>query len=371
MRALLCFAALAAAIAFSARAGDAAADTWIISGQSNACGWAEGKGLPSDPRVQMWDAAAKKWIPAAEPLSLLNGKSGAWLAAGLEAAKAGVTVRLMGHASPGQPITYWDESQPGLPALLGNIQACGQGASTFIWYQGESDAIGGTDPKRYQERLRDLVAKVRTAAKNPDMLLIVVQLASWRDNPAGIMLIREAQRQFVASDPKAILVAGLGRPVQADGAHLTAEGYQELGREVGRAILKLRKRPNADWPGPVLDFAALSPDGKTVFAHFAEVKKLAGVLADDFGVVDADGKPVKCEKATAENTRIALSLEKPVRLPARLVYGWQNAPKATLADENGNRAPAVQLGIQAKDIPPDKETPAPNGAASSAEPRPK
>jgi len=151
----------------------------------------------------------------------------------------------------------------------------------------------------------------------------------------------------------------------------TKAQLKELGREVGRAILKLRKRPNADWPGPVLDFAALSPDGKTVFAHFAEVKKLAGVLADDFGVVDADGKPVKCEKATAENTRIALSLEKPVRLPARLVYGWQNAPKATLADENGNRAPAVQLGIQAKDIPPDKETPAPNGAASSAEPRPK
>ncbi|MCW8133517.1 MAG: hypothetical protein KIS92_24445, partial [Planctomycetota bacterium] len=74
--------------------------------------------------------------------------------------------------------------------------------------------------------------------------------------------------------------------------------------------------------------------------------------------------PVKCVKAEAANTLVALTFERALKPPARVVYGFGQAPAATLVDEAGNRAPAVQLELKAGPIPADKETQAPNGAGA-------
>src|SRR5262249_28067239 len=117
----------------------------------------------------------------------------------------------------------------------------------------------------------------------------------------------------------------------------------------------------ADWPGPVMDTAAMGNDPRTAIVHFAEVKKLAGALAEDFSATDADGH-VKCTKAEAQNTRIALTFERALKAPVTIAYGAAPAPKCTLSDEAGNHAPAVQLELSKGPIPDDKETSAPNGA---------
>jgi C4-dicarboxylate transporter len=65
------------------------------------------------------------------------------------------------------------------------------------------------------------------------------------------------------------------------------------------------------------------------------------------------------------NTRITVTFDEAVKLPASLVYGAGDAPAATLVDEAGNRAPAVQLEITKGRMPEDKETAATNGAGIS------
>jgi hypothetical protein len=335
-------------------------DVWIISGQSNACGRAELPGYDPNPLVQMFDG--RKWVEAKEPLPL-NGTVGPWLAAAVEVAKAGIPVRLCGFANGGMPISYWDDDQQGWKSLSANVKACGEGAGVFLWYQGENDGVTSMDCETYQKKLKELVSRVRTLAKNPNMLAVIVQLAKHGGTGGNFSNIREAERQYVISDPNSLLVPALGRPGDL---HLTKEGYFELGREIGRALLKTRyKSPNVDWPGPVMDSAVFSPnDSKSVLVHFAEVKKLTGAAIEDFSASDSGGA-VKCTKVEAQNTRIALTFERALKPPAKICYAYGTEPKATLTDEAGNRAPAVQLEIGTGQVPDDKESKAPNGAGNS------
>jgi len=358
---------LAAGAAF---AGEEPAETWVLSGQSNACGRGALPALPANPLVEAFDPKAGKWAPAQDPLpNMGTDRLGPWHAAALEvAARTGTRLHLAGFAEGGQPISYFKSTAPGGKALLQSIKAHGAGAGVFLWYQGETDALNKLDPKTYQEELKKLVGAVRAEAGNPRMTAVIVQLAHWNSpgRPADFMAIREAQRRLAVADGNALLVSALGRKA-GDYVHLHRDGYLELGREIGRALLKSRYgQKDLDWPGPVLDAAVLSADGKTVVAHFAEVKKLAGVEAADFGIVDSGGaaKSLRAAAAKAEagNAVVTLAFAEPVKLPAALVYGAGNNPKATLVDEAGNRAPAVQVEIVQGAPPADQPSVAANGA---------
>jgi hypothetical protein len=360
------------ALAFvPAASGGEPADTWILSGQSNACGRGALPALAENPLVEAFDAKAGKWVPAKDPLpGMGTDRLGPWHAAALEVvAKTGKPLRLTGFAEGGQPISYFKSTAVGGKALLRSIKTNGQGAGVFLWYQGETDAVNKLDPAKYQEELKNLLAAVRTEAGNPKMTAVIVQLSYWNSpgRPADFMAIREAQRRFVIADGNALLVTALGRKA-GDYVHLDREGYIELGKEIGRALLVTRYgAKDVDWPGPVLDGAALAADGKTVVAHFAEARKLAGAAAADFGIVDSGGaaKEVRAAAVKAEvagSTLVTLTFAEPVKLPAALVYGAGNNPKATLVDEAGNRAPAVQVEITQGAAPADKESAAPNGA---------
>jgi len=285
---------------------------------------------------------------------------GAWHAAALKVAETGFPVRLTGWAAAGVPITFWDDKDAGWTGLSTYIRKSSESASVFLWYQGESDAIQGGDAiKNYAVHLKELTAKVRALARNPQMLAVIVQIV-WDGAADGAMAIREAQRQFVIDDGNAILVTSLG--MQGDGGHLAREGYFELDKQIGRALLKVRYNDkNVNWPGPVMDAAVIGNDARSVAAHFAEVKKLSGCKADDFGAIDATGK-VKCTKVEGQSTRVALTFERAIKLPARLIYGFGPGPKATLEDEAGNHAPAVQLDLAAGTMPADTESSASNGA---------
>lgn len=358
---LLLWLALAGGAVLAADAGE----IWILSGQSNAVGCAKGEPNKADPRVTMFDPKTGKFITATEPLPMMGRDLGPWHAAALEVAEKGIPVRLTGSAYSGKPIAHWNDGQPGWTALTATVQKSGEGAAVFLWYQGESDALGGADlAAKYQENLKTHIERVRALAKNPKLLVVIIQLAG---TPAAVdagVTLRECQRQFVIADGNAILIPALGQPMQ-DGWHLNREGYFALGRHIGRALLKLRyKQEKSDGIGPVLDAAVPGSDNKTVAAHFAEVKKLTGIEAADFAVIDADGT-AKCVNVQAQNTRAVFTFERAIKAPAKLLYGYGPNPKATLVDEAGNHAPAVLMNITAGPMPDDKETKAPNGAGSA------
>ncbi len=344
-----------------------AGETWILSGQSNACGCAKGDPNKPDPRVTMFDIKSGKFVTAAEPFGMMgNIGLGPWHAAALEVAeKSNVPIRLTGSAYSGQPLSNWNDGQPGWNSLSLIVPKSGEGAGVFLWYQGESDALGGAAlAEKYQENLKVHVERVRALAKNPKLLVVIIQLAG---TPSAIdtgVTVREGQRQFVIADGNAILIPALGQPMQ-DGWHLNREGYFDLGKHIARALLKLRYRQDkSDGIGPVMDAALPGTDDKTVIAHFAEVKKLAGAAAEDFAVIDGSGT-ARCTKVQAQSTRAVFTFERAIKTPAKLLYGYGPNPKATLVDEAGNHAPAVMLNIAPGPMPDDKETKAPNGAGAA------
>ncbi len=352
---------------------EAAGELWILSGQSNACGRAKLPGPEPNALVTMFDPRKADFVTAQDPLPHMGTTgTGPWVAAAqLVATELKSPVRMCGFASGGKPIGYWHPGQPGHKGLFPVIEKAGQKADVFLWYQGENNAGGGMTTDEYRRELTEHVARIRKAAGNPDMLAVIMQLGpSTRPGRSGYMSIREAQRQFVVQDGNAILVPALGRTLK-DSVHLDNAGYRELGREIGRAILRTRHRKTVgNWPGPVLDVAVLQPDEKkrvrtTVVAHFAEVEQLADVLVSDFAVVDAEGTNL-CRQAVVGRTTITLTCSRDVVFPARLVYGFGTNPKATLTDESGNRAPAVQLVITGGDAPEDKPTQLANGAGRPA-----
>ncbi|MFH1024800.1 MAG: sialate O-acetylesterase [Planctomycetota bacterium] len=345
-------------------------ELWVISGQSNACGRAPLPGLDPDPRAEMYDPARAAWVPAQEPIPGMNGTVGPWIATAREyVAKSGTRLRLVGSATGGTPIRNFLNSRTRTStgnALRAAIKDRGQHADVFLWYQGENDAYDGRKTEEYLTDLKALVAEVRTLANHPGMTILVVQIGSgiYKEPRVDFMPIREAQRQFVVQDGNALLVTALGRKM-GDYVHLGREGYFELGGEMARALVKTRLgRKDVDWPGPVLDAAVLGADGTVAVAHFAEVNLLSGCRAKDFAAVDADGVAT-CVTSEAGKTVVNLVFERAVKLPANLVYGYGQAPAATLTDEAGNRAPAVHLEMSSGAPPADAPGSAPNGAGKS------
>jgi len=356
------------AIVVGLPAAEPGGELWILSGQSNACGRAKLPGPQPSRSVSMYDPGQKKFVVAQDPLPHMGTVgTGPWVAAAQHVAAAvEQPVRMCGFASGGKPIAFWHAGQPGHQGLFPVIAQAGQQADVFLWYQGESDSRRLTQAE-YQRELTDHVARVRTAASSPDMLVVIVQLGPYLPaGRSGYMGIREAQRQFVIQDKRAVLVPALGRTLK-DSVHLDNAGYRELGREIGRAVLRARQgRTQGDWPGPVLDAAVLRGDAKTrrrnmIVAHFAEVQQLTNPLADDFAVLDAEGTN-RCVQLESGKTLVTLTLERDIAPPARLVYGFGTRSKATLTDESGNRAPAVQLPIRSGELPADAPSTMDNGA---------
>ena len=350
---------------------------WILSGQSNA----SGRGLLPGPKpideVRMFapdegrhDPGPGPWETAKDPLPGMETRGvSAWVTAAQTVAQEGHNIDMLGYALGAQRISHWARGSVGETKLLSRIEKQGQGAGVFLWYQGESDTGSPEDAAAYQDRLGSLVARVRKTAENPHMTVVMIQLGAMaRPVPVKslgpFMPIREIQRQFVLADGNALLVTALGR-LQKDGVHLATPGYMELGEELARALLRNRfNQRGVNWPGPVLDAAVLAPGSRNITAHFAEVKQLSQVTESDFVVVDAEGSAV-CSAVRAGATTLELKFDRQITLPARFIYAYADSPGATLVDEAGNRAPAVQINVTTGSPPADEFTNAPNGAGPS------
>jgi hypothetical protein len=313
------------------------------------------------------DPGPGEWVIAEDPLPGMETRGvSAWVTAAQAVAQKGHKIDMVGYALGAQPISHWAVGSEGERKLFARIEEAGKGAGVFLWYQGESDTKSSEDAAAYQGRLTDLVARVRRAAENPQMTAVIIQLCaktrpSRAKGRAYFMAVREAQRQSVLADGNALLVTALGRSQKKDG-HLSTPGYMELGEELARALLRNRfSHTDINWPGPVLDAAVLAPGSRKITAHFAEVKQLAGVNESDFVVVDGEGSVV-CSAVRAGATTLELTFERQITLPARFFYAYADSPEATLVDEAGNRAPAVQIDVTSGSPPPDEVTRAPNGA---------
>jgi len=221
--------------------------TWIVSGQSNALGYASGPSLGVIPHAQQWNIRTHAWEPlvdpptfGVEPLYILQDRVSAWPAAARVALASGrlKALRIGGWAEGGLSIDQWSD---GRRAWLELREAIGAARRTdaFIWFQGETDA----DLKhwraapRYGERLRNLLKRVHALARNPQLRVVICSIGPADPkylNLRSLRTIYEAQRAVAADEPLGIFIDTRG--FAHNGEHLTADGYARLGETIGRAL---------------------------------------------------------------------------------------------------------------------------------------
>lgn len=135
-------------------------------------------------------------------------------------------------AESGLQVAAWNVEQQRMWPKIEPILRSGR-IKALVWWQGESDRNEPT----YADQLRELMTRIRATAGNPTLPIIVIRMLDLPEFKA----VRQAQEQFVADDPCAILVSsdGPGHQLRNE-AHLTRDGYHEVARRVEHALRSLK-----------------------------------------------------------------------------------------------------------------------------------
>lgn len=94
---------------------------------------------------------------------------------------------------------------------------------TVVWWQGEADRRAAG----YLDELRELVRRMRAAAGNTNLKIVVVRVLNRPTN----QVVRKAQEAFVAGDTNAALVS-TDRLGLAGSDHLTEAGYRIVAQRI-------------------------------------------------------------------------------------------------------------------------------------------
>jgi len=219
---------------------------WIVSGQSNVVGYATG--APSEPvaHAEQWNISTRSWEPLRDPPSfgvtpiyILPNRVSPWPAAAREALALGVVkhLRIGGWAEGGLSIDQWSERGRAWQQLSEAIRSARR-VDAFVWFQGETDADRRhyRAAGRYADRLRNLLHRVRALVRNPQLRVVICSVGppGPKLNTASLRTIRDAQRAVAESEALGTFVDTT--VFEHNGQHLTASGYDELGKVIARVL---------------------------------------------------------------------------------------------------------------------------------------
>jgi hypothetical protein len=109
---------------------------------------------------------------------------------------------------------------------------------TFIWMQGEGDAIAGQGAV-YEKSLKGLINQLRTDMKRQDINFIIGRLSDYLMDHPGWLAVRLAQVNVAESDPRGAWVDTDSLNGEVDDLHYSDEGYVELGRRFAKKAITL------------------------------------------------------------------------------------------------------------------------------------
>ncbi len=107
----------------------------------------------------------------------------------------------------------------------------------MVWMQGESDA-NKTEAQAlsYEDNLRKLFTKMRTALNMPDLKIIVGGISTEPPLAPYSDIVREKQRHYCETDENALYIDNTDLPIGDDGWHYNGNEDFQLGKRFGKAI---------------------------------------------------------------------------------------------------------------------------------------
>jgi sialate O-acetylesterase len=265
-------------------------DLWLVGGQSNMAGYGTlKKKIATDPRILFY-ASNDEWMVAQDPFENLFYPSGdphgmvpdythlPVGGAGPLHIFAEDILQATGHpigiigVDTGKPMTMnWDPTlmdhgpMPPPPYLYGPmikrvLDVGGYGRlKGMFWYQGESDAIQyPSASKVYEKNLLTFIDRVRKDTGNPDLPIILVQLArvdfghlpgeagtagdeTYSDLYGTVTQawdhVRDIQRRVAQERPHVYVVPAVDLYPMVDPIHIEYEASQRLGKRAAEVAL--------------------------------------------------------------------------------------------------------------------------------------
>jgi type 1 glutamine amidotransferase len=242
-------------------------DLWVLAGQSNM----EGVGdlidvTPPNPRVMLL-GMDDKWEQAEEPLHWLvdspdpvhsgdphtraersagqhktrNKGAGLGLPFAVALAEStGVPIGLIASAHGGTSMEQWNPSkkEQGGNSLYGSmlrqVKLAGGKVKGVLWYQGESDAMGGAS-KVFPKVFSDFIASVRSDFGQPELPFYYVQIGRFVNgsDPRGWNAVQDAQRVIVDRVPNTAVISVVDLELD-DLIHVGTQGLKRAGQRLAR-----------------------------------------------------------------------------------------------------------------------------------------
>ncbi len=277
---------------------------FLLVGQSNMAG--RGKVTPQDqqphPRVLMLNKK-QEWVPAVDPLhfdkpGIVGVGIGKTFGAEIASDNPDVTIGLIPCGVGGSPISSWQpgefykptKSHPWDDAMERAKVALKHGTlKGILWHQGESDSKEGL-AEIHEEKLHDLIQRLRTELKAPNVPFIAGQMGQFSERPwnDAKKMVDAAHQNLPAKVKNTAFVSSDGLKHKGDNVHFDADSYRELGRRYADAFRKLTQPNDAavsQMPFRIeRSIAEQGFDGKMCWVH-ARVGAIpshsAGNAADD------------------------------------------------------------------------------------------
>ena len=336
----------------------AVGDVYICAGQSNMSGYSGSLIDPSTPipQVHRYHNNAR-WDQALEPVDASSFQTdrisfeNPLHSLALPFAKSmyqstDVPVALVPTSLGGTNLhTQWqrNETAPAWRAgLYGSMlhrsrAACGaQSPAGFLWFQGESDALGARTTAQYKTDLEQLIDSVRTDLGAPNLPAIVAQLGTFASANLDLWLpVQEAQRKVALEDAHVALVTTVDAP-RSDAIHFNVPGYKLIGRRFAESARVLRHGHVID---PLVELVSATPGATVDTIDLTYDAPVTGGDASLFSVSDDSGAAT-VTAIQANGSVITLTLDRALDSSATVDYGRAVTPAAAwVVDSNGTPVP--------------------------------
>ncbi len=246
-------------------------DLWILAGQSNM----EGVGnlidvTPSHPNVMLLGMDGK-WSQAEEPLHWLvdspdpvhsgdpktraerstaqhkSRSKGAGLGlpfAVTLAQRTSVPIGLIACAHGGTSLAQWSPDKKGeggnslYGSMLRQLKLAGDRFAGVLWYQGESDALGG-GADSYNKNFTNLIAAVREDLHQSELPFYYVQIGRFinSSDPKGWNTVQEVQRLLPDRVPNTAVISVIDLELD-DAIHVGTQGLKRAGNRLAQIALR-------------------------------------------------------------------------------------------------------------------------------------
>ena len=168
----------------------------------------------------------------------------------------------------------------------------------FVWYQGESNAGRGEDPRNYQQKMRALVEGWRDEWGRPELPFYFVQLPPFSESATGWIRLREEQRRSLT-----IKHTGMAVTIDLPESDIHPANKLDVGDRLARWALAKNYEKKVPFSGPLFKSAKIEDsdvrvefthaDGGLMIAHKDGLKPAKPTLDGDlahFEVADKSGK---------------------------------------------------------------------------------